>query len=194
MLLRFVVDVGFPPVSKRTIRTIGQVSAGILLTLVAFVGAARPASAHNSFVGSDPADGAVIEKLPPKLTLTFASEVVLAQLTVDFTDATGSRAALSGFSHGPAGVNAVFVSTRPIAPAEDCCAWAHAVRSEREPQAGPYEVPDQASQQGHPHDVAACHGHRSRHRPAHIGRHRSARRQQPAASVTTRSYTNNYTS
>lgn len=123
MLLRFVVDVGFPPVSKRTIRTIGQVSAGILLTLVAFVGAARPAWAHNSFVGSDPADGAVIEKLPPKLTLTFASEVVLAQLTVDFTDATGSRSALSGFSQGPAGTNAALVSIPPVASGAVSFRW-----------------------------------------------------------------------
>jgi copper transport protein len=101
-------------VSKRTTRTVGQISVGFLFALVAFVGSARPAWAHNSFVGSDPADGAVVEKVPPKLTLTFASEVVLAQLTVDFIDATGSRSALPGFSHSPDGTNAVLV---PIPPA-----------------------------------------------------------------------------
>ena len=123
MLLRYVVDVGFPPVSKRTSRTIGQLTAGILLTLVAFVGSARPAWAHNSFVSSEPADGAVVEKVQPKLTLTFASEVVLAQLTVDFTDAIGSRSALSGFFQGPVGANAVLVSIPPAASGAVSFRW-----------------------------------------------------------------------
>jgi copper transport protein len=123
MLLRYVVHVGFPPVSKRTTRTVGQISVGFLFALVAFVGSARPAWAHNSFVGSDPADGAVVEKVPPKLTLTFASEVVLAQLTVDFIDATGSRSALPGFSHSPDGTNAVLVPIPPAAAGTVTFRW-----------------------------------------------------------------------
>lgn len=98
-------------------------AGGILLALTAFVGVAGPASAHNSFVGSDPPDGAALEKTPPILTLTFASDVVLAQLTADFIDATGSRSALSGFTRGTSGATVVLVPVPPAATGAVSFRW-----------------------------------------------------------------------
>jgi copper transport protein len=80
------------------------------------VALASPASAHNSFVSSDPPDGAQLGAAPPHLALTFVNAVVLEQLQVDFFDAAGVRSPLNGFTHSPSGRTAVLVPV-PVAAA-----------------------------------------------------------------------------
>jgi copper transport protein len=96
-------------VPKRTASMFGRAIAGILLGLALVVGLASPASAHNSFVRSDPADGAQLSAAPPQLALTFAKDVVLDQLQVEFTDAAGVRSSLSGFTLAPSGSTTALV-------------------------------------------------------------------------------------
>ena len=109
ILLRCVGAVGSPSVPKRTFPHLGRVVVGLGVALSVLVGVAGPASAHNSFVSSDPADGATLENVPAKLALTFGSDVVLAQLTVDFADAAGSRSGLTGFASGSSSAKTVLV-------------------------------------------------------------------------------------
>jgi copper transport protein len=84
---------------------------------------ASPASAHNSFVASDPADGAQLVSVPARLTLTFAKDVGLEELQVDFTDATGVRSSLNGFSYAPAGKAVVLVPVPPQAAGAVSFRW-----------------------------------------------------------------------
>jgi methionine-rich copper-binding protein CopC len=109
MLLQHVGVVGSALVSKRSPSKLGVSIAGTLIGLVAMVWLGGPASAHNSFVRSDPADGALLTSAPTQIALTFASAVVLDQLQVDFTDASGARSALNGFAHAPSGQTTVLV-------------------------------------------------------------------------------------
>jgi copper transport protein len=96
-------------VPRRTSSWLGRTIGALVVALFMVVGLAGPASAHNSFVSSDPADGAQLAVVPAQLALTFANPVVLAQLQVDFTDAAGVRSALTGFAHAPAGQTTVLV-------------------------------------------------------------------------------------
>jgi copper transport protein len=96
-------------VSGRTFSLFGRAIAAILVAIAIIVGLAGPASAHNSFVGSDPPDGAQLGIAPAQLALTFAKTVGLEELQVDFTDAAGIRSSLTGFAYGPAGQTTVLV-------------------------------------------------------------------------------------
>jgi copper transport protein len=109
MLLQHVGVVRSALVSKRSPSKLGVSIAGTLVGLVVMVWLAGPASAHNSFVRSDPADGALLTSAPSRIALTFVSAVVLDQLQVDFTDASGARSALTGFAHAPSGQTTVLV-------------------------------------------------------------------------------------
>jgi copper transport protein len=109
ILLHHVGVVGSALVPKRTASLFGRAIAGILLGLALVVGLASPASAHNSFVRSDPADGAQLSAAPTQLALTFAKDVVLDQLQVEFTDAAGVRSPLSGFTLAPSGPTTALV-------------------------------------------------------------------------------------
>jgi copper transport protein len=96
-------------VSKLAISLCGRAIAALLVAMATVVALAGPAAAHNSFVSSDPADGAQLAAAPTQLLLTFANAVVLEQLQVDFADAAGVRSALSGFTHSPSGQTTVLV-------------------------------------------------------------------------------------
>ena len=87
------------------------------------IGFAQPAAAHNSFASSDPADGAPLTVAPQRLVLTFGSAVVLAQLQVDYTDASGVRSALSGFDFGPSGQTNISVPVPDAASGEVSFRW-----------------------------------------------------------------------
>ncbi len=61
------------------------------------------ASAHNTLLGSDPADGATLATAPTQITWQFDLAVPLETMTVTLIDATGARSELAGSVHGPAG-------------------------------------------------------------------------------------------
>jgi methionine-rich copper-binding protein CopC len=54
------------------------------------------ASAHNTLLGSDPADGASLTTAPTQITWQFDLAVPLETMTVTLIDATGARSELSG--------------------------------------------------------------------------------------------------
>lgn len=64
---------------------------------------AGTASAHNTLLGSDPADGASLATTPTQITWQFDLAVPLETMTVTLIDATGARSQLTGSVHGPAG-------------------------------------------------------------------------------------------
>lgn len=64
---------------------------------------AGTASAHNTLLGSDPADGASLATAPTQITWQFDRAVPLETMTVTLIDATGARSELAGSVHGPAG-------------------------------------------------------------------------------------------
>jgi copper transport protein len=101
--------VGSALVPQRTRVVLSRSVVALVLGLIALVTVAAPASAHNSFVVSDPADGAQLASVPTQLALTFAKDVGLEELQVDFTDAAGVRSVLAGFAHSPAGKTTVLV-------------------------------------------------------------------------------------
>ncbi|QEV19006.1 copper resistance protein CopC [Streptomyces alboniger] len=68
----------------------------LLLVLVAasaaFLGGAAPASAHAALTGSDPKQGAVVDKAPAQVKLTFSEKVAMSDGSVRVLDPAGKRA------------------------------------------------------------------------------------------------------
>ncbi len=84
-------------IHKRLIAVAGLI-AGLLLAA-----AATPAFAHDELIGADPADGAVLDVLPPELTLTFSGVLLdgegateLAVTDAGGADLTGGDPVLDG--------------------------------------------------------------------------------------------------
>jgi copper transport protein len=73
--------------------------AGWLLLLplaaVLLLGAAAPASAHATLIGTDPAEGAVLDAAPDRVTFTFNESVIGVPAGVRVFDATGEEVASS---------------------------------------------------------------------------------------------------
>ncbi|SDY50260.1 hypothetical protein SAMN05216215_10284 [Saccharopolyspora shandongensis] len=68
------------------------------LCVVALLGLAAvqlPASAHAALIGSDPANGAVLEQAPPVSTLRFSDPLDPRFVTVALTDQTGAQVPLA---------------------------------------------------------------------------------------------------
>ncbi|MGW7046725.1 copper resistance CopC/CopD family protein [Streptomyces avermitilis] len=82
----------------------------LLLLLLAVAGAllagAAPVSAHAALTGSDPAQGAVVDKAPVQVSLTFSEKVALSDGSVRVLDPSGKRvdtgkaSNLSGTTYG----------------------------------------------------------------------------------------------
>lgn len=74
----------------RLLAALGALTA-LLAGLLAF-GPVSPAFAHDSLIGSDPADGAVVEALPDELALTFSGVLLTGEGATEIvvTDAAGS--------------------------------------------------------------------------------------------------------
>jgi len=91
-----------------------RVLAVALLTLAAVLGLATPALAHNTLIGSDPAEGAKLSAGPPRVTLTFDQPVQKDFDTITVTAADGTH-----WEAGSAEVqgNAVSAPVRPLGPA-----------------------------------------------------------------------------
>ena len=74
-----------------------------LTTLATFALPAGRASAHNTLLSSDPADGASLTAAPTQITWTFNKTVPLETMTVTLIDSSGVRSELSGSTYGAAG-------------------------------------------------------------------------------------------
>ncbi|MEQ1874611.1 MAG: copper resistance protein CopC, partial [Ilumatobacteraceae bacterium] len=77
---------------------------------------ASPASAHNTLVSSDPAEGAVLGVAPTQLTLVFAKSVPLDTLSIEMIDSSGVRSDLVGSEHGPNGDTEVVTPLPALGP------------------------------------------------------------------------------
>lgn len=78
--------------------------ATLVVAVVAFVlgllGGASPASAHNTYESSDPADGASLAVAPTSIEITFANPVPLDSASVQVIDPTGVRTDATDLTHG----------------------------------------------------------------------------------------------
>jgi len=88
-----------------------------LLLIVAIVvlcalGFAAPASAHNSLVSSDPAEGATLDAAPTQMAFLFDKSVPLDTISVELIDASGVRTEVAEFAYGPSG-NTEVIATWP---------------------------------------------------------------------------------
>lgn len=96
----------------------------ILMTLLGSVLLfASPASAHNTLLASDPADGAVVASAPTQLTLLFSKSVPLDTLSIEMIDASGVRSDLSGSEHGPQGDTQVVTPLPSLPPGAVNLRW-----------------------------------------------------------------------
>jgi copper transport protein len=90
------------PTSRRSRLVLFALTCLATITAALAVGAS-PASAHNTLLSSDPADGAVLDVAPTQVVWSFDNTVPLESMTVTLIDATGARSELSGSTHGPDG-------------------------------------------------------------------------------------------
>jgi copper transport protein len=81
------------------------------------------ASAHNTLLSSDPADGAELLAAPAQITWVFGNAVPLETMTVTLIDATGARSELSGSTHGAAGDTEVVTPLPPLQPGPASLRW-----------------------------------------------------------------------
>ncbi len=65
------------------------------LVLVLVLAAAAPASAHATLIGTDPAEGAVLDAAPDRVTFTFNESVIGVPAGIRVFDATGEEVASS---------------------------------------------------------------------------------------------------
>jgi copper transport protein len=93
---------------------------GILLA-VALPGG--PASAHNSFVSSDPGDGAVLDAAPAQISIVFDKPVPLDTASATVIDSSGSRTEVESVTHGPSGDTEIIVALPPLGAGEATVRW-----------------------------------------------------------------------
>ncbi len=85
--------------------------------------APAPASAHNSLVTSDPADGTTLTAPPSSITWTFKNSVPLETMSVFLTDAAGARSELSGSRHAPGNTKQVITPLPPTIAGSISIRW-----------------------------------------------------------------------
>jgi len=76
--------------------------------VLAWLAAGDPASAHNTFVSSDPAEGAVLDASPAAWTVTFDKDVPLDSASGVLQGPDGVRTSLRSPRHGASARNVVF--------------------------------------------------------------------------------------
>lgn len=80
-----------PARGRRTAARLLLVLAVLQAALVVVLGAAAPASAHATLIGTDPAEGAVLETAPEQITFTFDESVIGVPAGIQVFDATGEE-------------------------------------------------------------------------------------------------------
>lgn len=87
-----------------TLRRLTLLALVIVAIVASMIGlGARPVSAHNTLLSSDPADGATLLVAPSQVTWQFDNAVPLDTMTVTLIDASGARSELPGSFYGPSG-------------------------------------------------------------------------------------------
>lgn len=81
-------------------RLVATLVATLAAVVLGLLGTALPASAHNTYESSDPADGASLGSAPSSISITFANPVPLDSASVQVIDATGERTDATGLTHG----------------------------------------------------------------------------------------------
>jgi copper transport protein len=110
--------------SRTLLRRLALLALALGAALAGVVGfSANPASAHNTLVSSDPADGAVLAVAPAQITWTFDKAVPLETMTVTLIDAVGARSELSGSTHGAAGDTEVVTPLPALPPGPGSVRW-----------------------------------------------------------------------
>ncbi|MEU4091178.1 copper resistance protein CopC [Streptomyces sp. NPDC026673] len=84
-----------------------------LAVLGLLFGTAAPASAHAALVGSDPAQGAVVQTAPAQVRLTFSEGVLLSKDSIRVLGPDGKRAETGGANDGGRGNTTAAVALRP---------------------------------------------------------------------------------
>jgi len=105
-------------------RHLALLALAMCVAITGVVGfAAGTASAHNTLVSSDPADGSELAAAPVQITWTFDKAVPLETMTVTLIDATGARSELSGSTHGAAGDTEVVTPLPTLLPGPVSVRW-----------------------------------------------------------------------
>lgn len=99
------------------------VTALMSVTISLLAVAPGTASAHNTLVSSDPADGATLPVAPTEITWVFDKVVPLETMTVTLTDVNGVRTELGGSVHGLAGDTVVVTPLPPLQPGPVSVRW-----------------------------------------------------------------------
>src|SRR5699024_1196114 len=84
--------------TRMTYAALRRVSGWLLLLPLAaalLLGPAAPASAHATLIGTDPAEGAVLDTAPERVTFTFNESVIGVPAGITVFDATGEEVASS---------------------------------------------------------------------------------------------------
>lgn len=99
--------------------------SAVALVAVALLVSAFPgtASAHNSLVSSDPADGATLAVAPSQVVWTFDKSVPLESMTVTLIDASGARTELPGSYHSTSGDSQVITPLPPLGVGDVSLRW-----------------------------------------------------------------------
>ncbi|MGV9882512.1 copper resistance CopC/CopD family protein [Streptomyces sp. NPDC003006] len=112
----------------------------LLLVLVAATGAflagAAPASAHAALTGSDPKQGAVVDKAPAQVKLTFSEKVAMSDGSVRVLDPSGKRADTNKTTD--LGANTYGVKLRPGLPDGTFTVAYQVVSADSHPVAGAF--------------------------------------------------------
>lgn len=100
-----------------------RAALGALVAALALGLTGQPASAHNTFVSSEPASGAELASAPDRISFVFATAVPLDTASAQLIDATGARTELTGLAHGPAGDTEVVAALPTLSPGTVTVRW-----------------------------------------------------------------------
>jgi len=109
---------------RTLLRHLALLALAVCAAITGVVGfAAGTASAHNTLVSSDPADGSELAGAPVQITWVFDKAVPLETMTVTLIDATGARSELGGSTHGATGDTEVVTPLPTLQPGPVSVRW-----------------------------------------------------------------------
>jgi copper transport protein len=107
-------------VAGSLVRGVAAAALGLFVA-VALPGGA--ASAHNSFVSSDPADGDTLDAAPFEISIVFENAVPLDTASATVIDDSGTRTEINTLRHGASGDTEIIVDLPPLGPGEVTVRW-----------------------------------------------------------------------
>ena len=108
------------PSPRRAVLTLLRALAVVYVVVLSFP---APASAHNTFQSSTPADGSVVVDPPVQISMIFTDPVPLETATAEVIEASGVRTDLTGLTHGPLGATEVVAALPSLTPGEITVRW-----------------------------------------------------------------------